>query len=86
MLTNKKNSQRYKNSIVKLTVYELKLIIESRANENYKNMSREDLLSTFDESECNFKNLSQIGLERIAKTQNLFQNELEQITEMLNLS
>ena len=85
-MTNKKNSQRYKNSIVKLTVYELKLIIESRANENYKNMSREDLLSTFDESECNFKNLSQIGLERIAKTQNLFQNELEQITEMLNLS
>ena len=39
-------------------------------------MSREKLLSTLDESERNFKNISQNGLERIAKMQNLSQNEL----------
>ena len=48
-------------------------------------MSREKLLSTLDESERNFKNISQNGLERIAKMQNLSQNELEQITKMQNL-
>ena len=48
-------------------------------------MSREKLLSTLDESEHNFKNISQNGLERIAKIQNLSQNELEQITKMRNL-
>ena len=49
-------------------------------------MSREKLLSTLDESEHIFENLSQNGLERIAKMQNLSQNELEQITKMWNLS
>ena len=49
-------------------------------------MSREKLLSTPDESEHNFKNISQNGLERITKRQNLSQNDLEQITKMLNLS
>ena len=49
-------------------------------------MSREKLLSTLDESEHIFKNLSQNGLERIAKMQNLSQNELEQTTKMRNLS
>ena len=49
-------------------------------------MSREKLLSTLDESERIFKNLSQNGLERIAKMQNLSQNELMQITKMQNLS
>ena len=49
-------------------------------------MSREKLLSTLDELESIFKNISQNGLERIAKMQNLSQNELMQITKMRNLS
>ena len=38
-------------------------------------MSKEKLLSTLDKSERIFENLSQNGLERIAKMQNLSQNE-----------
>ena len=45
-------------------------------------MSREMLLSTLDESERNFKTLSEKGLERITKMQNITQNELR----MQNLS
>ena len=48
-------------------------------------MSREKLLSTLDESEHIFENLSQSGLEQIAKMQNLSQNKLKQITKMSNL-
>ena len=40
------------------------------------------LLRTLDESEHIFKKLSQNGLERIAKMQNLSQNKLKQITKM----
>ena len=75
--------------MVNLTTYELRLIAGKRGIKNYKNMSREKLLSTLDESEGNFKNISQNGLEQIAKMQNLSQNEsnqwrdkLEQIAEM----
>ena len=53
---------------------------------NYKNMSREKLLTTLDEAKRILKNLSQNGFKRIAKMQNLSQNELEQITKMSNLS
>ena len=49
-------------------------------------MSREKLLNTLDESERILKNLSQNGLERIARMQNLSQNELKQFTKMKNLS
>ena len=49
-------------------------------------MSREKLLSTLDESESNFKTISQNGLEWIAKMQNLSQHDLDQITKMLNLT
>ena len=42
-------------------------------------MSREKLLSTLDKSECITENLSKNGLERIARMQNLLQNDLEQI-------
>ena len=49
-------------------------------------MSREKLLSTLDESDCIFENLSQNGLEWIAKMQNLSQNGIKQITKMSNLS
>ena len=72
--------------IVNLTTHELKLIVEKMGIKNYKNISREKLLSTLDELENIFKNMSQNGLERIAKVQNLSQNGLEQITNMRNLS
>ena len=72
--------------MVNLTTYELRLIAGKRGIKNYQNMSREKLLSTLDESERIFENLSQNGLERIAKMQNLSQNELKQITKMSNLS
>ena len=39
-------------------------------------MSRKTLLSTLDESECNFRNISQNRLQRIAKLQNLLQMNL----------
>ena len=45
-------------------------------------MSREELLRTFDKSEGFLKNLSQNGHERIAKIQNLSQNEIKQIIKM----
>ena len=48
-------------------------------------MSRERLLSTLDESERNFQNISQSGLQQIAKMQNLSQIELKQISKMRNL-
>ena len=49
--------------MVNLTTHRLRLIAEKRGIKNYKNMSREKLLSTLDESEHNFKNMSQNGLE-----------------------
>ena len=41
-------------------------------------MSEEKLLSTLDELERNFRTLSERGLERIAKMQNLSHDELVQ--------
>ena len=72
--------------MVKLTTHKLRLITGKRGIKNYQNMSREKLLSTLDESECIFENLSQNGLEQIEKMQNLSQNELRQITKIQNLS
>ena len=69
--------------MVNLTIHELRLIAGKRGITNYQNMSREKLLSSLDESERIFKNLSQNGLERIAKLQYLSQNELKQITKKL---
>ena len=69
-----------------LTTYELRFIVEKRGIKNYKSMSREKLLSTFDEVDHNLKNISQNGHEQIAKMQNLSQNELKQIIKMQNLS
>ena len=69
-----------------LTTYELKQIARNRGIKNYQNISRENLLSTLDESMCIFKNLSQNGFERIARMQNLSHNELKQVTKMSNLS
>ena len=53
--------------IVNLTTHKLRLIAGKRGIKNYENMSREKLLSTLDESEHNFKNISQNGLEQIGK-------------------
>ena len=64
------------------TTHKLRLIAGKRGIKNYKNMSREKLLSPLDEPERNFKNISQNGLEQIAKMQNLSQNELMLITKM----
>ena len=72
--------------MVNLTTHELRLIARNKGIKNYQNMSREKLLSTLDESERIFENLSQNGFEQIAKMQNLSQNELKQITKMQNLS
>ena len=44
-----------------------------------------NVLSTLDKSERIFKDLSQNGLDRIAKMQNLSQNEFKQITKMSSL-
>ena len=85
-LTYKNKSFLLKHiKMTNLIILELRLIAGKRGIKNYKNMSRERLLSTSDESEHNFKNISQNGLERIAKMQNLSQNKLEQITKMRNL-
>ena len=71
---------------VNLKTYELRLIAKKRNIKDYKKMSREELLRTFDESERFLKNLSQNGLERITKIQNPSQNEIEQIIKMQSLS
>ena len=59
--------------MINLTTQELSLIAENRNIKDYKKMSREHLLRTFEESEHFIKNLSQNRHERIAKTQNLSQ-------------
>ena len=72
--------------MVKLTTFKLRLIARKRGIKNYQNMSREKLLRILHESERIFENLSQSGLERIARMQNLLHNELKQVTKMSNLS
>ena len=72
--------------MINLTKYEFKLIAGNRGIKNYQNMSKDKLLSAIVKSERITENLSQNGLERIAKMQNLSQNELKQITEKNNLS
>ena len=68
--------------MVNLTRPELSLITEKRNIKDYKKMSSEELLRNFDESEHFIKNLSQNGHERIAKIQNLSQNEIKQVIKM----
>ena len=68
--------------MVNLTLNELRLIGARTGIKNYKNMSREKLVTTLDESERNFQNLSQNEFEQITKMLNLSQNELEQIAKM----
>ena len=47
--------------MVNLTSHELRLIAVERNIKDYKKMSREELLRTFDESEHFLKNLSKNG-------------------------
>ena len=49
--------------MVNLTTHELRLIAGKTGIKNYQNMSREKVLSTLDESEHIFKDLSQNGLK-----------------------
>ena len=67
--------------MVNLTTYELRLIAGKTGIKNYKNMSRENLLDTFDELEHNFNALSEKGLNKVAQIQNILQNKLNQITK-----
>ena len=67
------------------TTNELKLIAEKRGIKNYQNMSRKKLIRALDKSKCNFKDITLKKLDRIAKMQNLSQDELEQIARMNNL-
>ena len=72
--------------MVNLTKYELKFVAKSRGIKNYQNMSEEKLLDAILKYDRITKNLSQNGLEWIAKMQNLSLNDLEQIERMNNLS
>ena len=72
--------------MVNLTTYKLKLMAEKRNIKDYKKMSGEELLRTFNKSERFLKNLSQNGPEQIAKIRNLSQNEIKRIIKMQNLS
>ena len=60
--------------MVNLSEYELRLIAQNRGIKNYNNMTKEELLSTLDETERNLNTLSEKGLKRIAKMQNLSHN------------
>ena len=62
--------------MVNLTEHELTLVAKNRGIKNYNNMSSEKL--TLDETERNLNTLSEKGLKRIEKMQNLSQNELNQ--------
>ena len=64
---------------------ELKLISEKRVIKNYQNMSRKNLIKALDKSKRNFKDITLNKLDRIAKMQNLSQDELVQIARMNNL-
>ena len=72
--------------MIKLTKYELKLIAGNRGIKNYQHMSEKKLLDAILKYDRITKNLSQNGLENIARMQNLSRNDLEQIERMNNLS
>ena len=69
-----------------LTTYELRFIAEKRGTKDYKKMSREELLRTFNESEHFIESLLQNGHKQMTKIQTLSQNEIKQIIKMQSLS
>ena len=72
--------------MVELTEYKLRETVKNNGTKDYKNMSKERLLSTYDAINRITDNLSRNGLNKIAKMQNLSLNELEKIERMNNLS
>ena len=72
--------------MVKLTKNELGLIARNRGIKNYKNMSREKLLSTLNKLEGITENLTKNWLNKIVKMKNLSSNDLKQIERMNNFS
>ena len=63
--------------IENLTTDELKLMVEKRGIKNHQNMSRNKLIKALDKSKRNFKNITLKKLDRIAKMENLSQDEFE---------
>ena len=63
--------------IVKPTKYKQGETVKNNGTKDYKNMSKERLLSTYDTINRITENLSRNGLNKIAKMQNLSLNELE---------
>ena len=53
--------------MVNVSEYALRLIARNRGIKNYKNMTREKLLSTLDEIERNLNTVSERGLYKIRK-------------------
>ena len=53
--------------MVNVSEYALRLIARNRGIKNYKNMTREKLLSTLDEIERNLNTVSERGLNKIRK-------------------
>ena len=53
--------------MVNVSEYALRLIARNRGIKNYKNMTREKLLSTLDEKERNLNTVSERGLNKIRK-------------------
>ena len=53
--------------MVNLTINELRLNTEKRGIKNYKNMSRENKLSTLDELENSFKNYHKMDMSEFQK-------------------
>ena len=72
--------------MVKPTEYKQRETVKNNGTKDYKNMSKERLLSTYDTINRITENLSRNGLNKIAKMQNLSLNELEKIERMNNLS
>ena len=72
--------------MVKLTEYELRLIVKNGGIKGYQNMSKENLLSIFDKLERITENLTENKLNKFAEMQNLLLNKLEQIEKINNLS
>ena len=68
--------------MVKSTEYKQREAVKDNGTKDYKNMSKEKLLSTYDTIKRITENLSRNGLNKIAKMQNLSLNQLEKIERM----
>ena len=72
--------------MVKPTEYKQRQTVKNNSTKDYKNMSEERLLSTYDTINRITENLSRNGLNKILKMLNLSLNELKKIERMNNLS